>query len=229
MVAMFVIGTVVMFVLADAVVQWAESKRRQAAGLPGMAPGALVPVGAFDDASAPQGIFLHPGHAWAGLQASGTVRVGMDGFVQSLLGVIDGVELPKEGARIGRGETLFTVRQGRRKASFQSPLEGIVTTANRNLETDPSPIGQDPFQKGWICTLSPTNLARNLKELRIAEEAAEWIREEIRSFGDFLASRPVLSPALGAVAPDGGQPTKGLLQHMDDPTWKQFESRFLHR
>ena len=68
---------------------------------------------------------------------------------------------------------------------------------------------------------------RNLKKLRIAEEARDWLQEEAERFQDFFAARPLQQTALGTVMQDGGQPTGGVLEWMDDETWRRFNDEFL--
>jgi hypothetical protein len=80
---------------------------------------------------------------------------------------------------------------------------------------------------GWVCSISPKNLAANLKLLRIADEAKAWLKSEVERFQEFFAARPLENTALGQVLQDGGLPTGGVLELMDDETWKLFGEEFL--
>jgi hypothetical protein len=75
--------------------------------------------------------------------------------------------------------------------------------------------------------LSPKNLASALKRLRVAEEAKSWLKGEVERFQEFFAARPLENMALGQVLQDGGQPTGGVLELMDDETWNLFAEQFL--
>jgi len=222
MVALFVILTIVVCVMADSVVQWAKAKKEGA-----QAPDRLVPAYAFEDVSAPAGVFLDPGHTWLHLTHSGTAHVGVDGFAQKVMGRIDGVELPSVGAEVRRGEKLFAIRQGDRTAVFNAPIDGVVKSVDEALARHPEAINADPYAMGWICSLSPKNLAANLKRLRVAEEAKSWLKSEVERFQEFFAARPLENMALGQVLQDGGQPTGGVLELMDDETWSLFAEQFL--
>ena len=223
MVALFVILTTVVCVMADSIVQWAKAKKE--AGAP--APDRLVPAYAFEDVSAPAGVFLDPGHTWTHLTHSGTAHVGVDGFAQKLMGRIDGVELPAVGAEVRRGDKLFAIRQGERTAAFNAPIDGVVKAVDEALTRHPEAINADPYAMGWICSLSPKNLAANLRRLRVAEEAKSWLKDEVERFQEFFAARPLKNMALGQVLQDGGQPTGGVLEMMDDETWNLFAEQFL--
>jgi glycine cleavage system H protein len=226
MVAVFVVLTIVAFILVDSVVQWTEAKKKQEARRP--EPMARpIPAFAFQGVSAPKGVFLDAGHTWVGLESSGQAHIGMDDFVQRLIGRIDGIDLPAVGQEVRRGEKLFSLRQGRREAVFTAPMDGVVGSVNETLAKHPEAVKDDPYTQGWICRLSPKNLARNLKQLFIAEETATWLNKEVRRFQEFFAARPVESMALGQVLQDGGQPTDGVLELMDDETWLMFTKDFL--
>ncbi len=222
MVALFVILTIVVCVMADSIVQWAKAKKEGA-----QAPDRLVPAYAFEDVSAPAGVFLDPGHTWMHLTHSGTAHVGVDGFAQKVMGRIDGVELPAVGDEVRRGDKLFAIRQGDRTAVFNAPIDGVVKAVDEALARHPEAINADPYAMGWICSLSPKNLAANLKRLRVAEEAKSWLKSEVERFQEFFAARPLENMALGQVLQDGGQPTGGVLELMDDETWNLFAEQFL--
>ncbi len=224
MVALFVIVTFVAFILADAGVQWAqERKREKAASVARRAAPAL----ALEGAAIPLGLYAGPGHTWVGVDAGGRARVGIDALMLRLIGRIDAVELPGEGQRVAKGDALCTLRQGERRASFLSPVEGVVASVNDKLSGDPENLRNDPYGRGWICSIIPTSVARSVRQLFIAEEAREWIEGEVRRIREFFASRPMKDLALGEVMQDGGQPTWGVLESLDAETWGEFTGQFL--
>lgn len=223
MVALFVILTIVVCVMADSLVQWAKARKEESARQPSQ----LVPAYAFENVTAPAGVFLDPGHTWLHLTHSGVAHVGIDAFAESVLGRIDKVELPEVGTEVRRGERLFALRQGDRTAVFNSPVDGFVKSVDEALARNPEAIKADPYMMGWICSLSPKNLAANLKRLRVAEEAKTWLKSEAERFQEFFAARPLENTALGQVLQDGGQPTGGVLEMMDNETWRLFTEQFL--
>jgi len=228
MVALFVILTIVAFIVADSVVQWAETKKKQEAGQPTPPPaGYPMPVFAFEGVALPNGVFVDAGHTWVGLDPTGRAHVGLDDFVQRAIGRIDEVELPHVGQEVRRGEKLFAIRQGERTAVFIAPIDGVISSVNDSLARHPEAIKADPYEQGWICGLRPKNLAKNLRRLSIAEEAMDWLNREVQRFREFIAARPIETMALGQVLQDGGQLTDGILQLMDEETWYLFTSKFL--
>jgi glycine cleavage system H protein len=225
MVILLVLSTFAALLLADALVLRAKEKRaREFTGAPHAFPAPAIPL---EELSIPHGIFFDRGHTWLEIERSGKARVGMDAFIQKALGRIDRVEMPVEGREVLRGEKLFAIRIGNRTAVFTSPLDGVVAGINEGLFLDPQALTNDPYRRGWICALSPKNLARNLRQLYIAEEAKDWLERELQRLRDFFSSSPIESPALGEVMLDGGCLRKGLLESLDDDSWRRFTQEFL--
>ncbi|MBI3950489.1 MAG: hypothetical protein HY314_08555 [Acidobacteria bacterium] len=228
MVAIFVILTIVAFIVADSIVQWNQARKEQRARWAAPLP-TMFPAFALEGVSAPDGVYVDAGHTWVGVDPSGRTHIGLDDFAQKAIGRIDEVDLPEVGQEVRRGERLFTIRQGERRADFVAPMDGVVSSVNEELSRHPDAIKADPYEQGWICGLRPKNLARNLRQLFIAEEARAWLNKEVQKFQEFLAARPVEHTVLGHVLQDGGQPTSGVLELMDEETWHLFTSEFLGR
>jgi CheY-like chemotaxis protein len=127
----------------------------------------------------PGGAFLSEGHAWARIEPDGHVRAGLDDFVRKTLGSVDGVELPLRGETAKRGEPLFALRRGARCVHLVAPLSGRVVQINEAIVRDPSRAVESPYDAGWICLLQPSDLAGELKDLRIGQAAVAWLQEEI--------------------------------------------------
>jgi glycine cleavage system H protein len=224
MVALFVMLTIVVCVGIDGLVQWRKEKKESASRT---LADQLLPVAAFANLSAPADMFLDSGHTWLKVKPSGATEIGLDCFAQKLIGRIDDVLLPEVGKEVRRGDMLFAVRQDKRRAAFASPVDGIVTSVDKELSWHPEMIENSPYRDGWVCSLKPRNLAKNLKQLRVAEEAMIWLKEEAQRFMEFFAVRPLENMQLGQVLQDGGQLTGGVLEFADEQTWREFQELFL--
>jgi glycine cleavage system H lipoate-binding protein len=203
----------------------APREATRAERLPGMAaPLASLHPRQF---ALPAGIFFYPGHTWLGLLPNGQVKVGLDDFLRRLLGRVEGAVLPAVGATVAQGNPVARVRQGGRALTLLSPADGTVAATNPLWETDPGLAGGDPYGEGWMVRLVPTNLHRNLRDLKIAEPAVWWLQEEVRRFRDFAARFIVSDRELGPRLADGGLPLEGVLERLDDATWGRFEREFI--
>lgn len=128
----------------------------------------------------PGGAFISPGHTWARIEPSGQVRIGIDDFARKALGLVNEIIPPAHGQVVKRGETLFTLKHGSELAHFTAPLSGRVTKDNESLQSDAAPVISSPYDKGWICMIQPSDLSRELPDLRIGRPVVEWYQEEIK-------------------------------------------------
>lgn len=173
----------------------------------------------------PGGVFISAGHVWANVTVPGLVRVGMDDFARKMIGRIHNIELPAKGKKVKKGERLFSIRQGERTATFKSPVSGNIHAVNAELAHNLDWLEKQPYEKGWICSIKPDQLAGELEELKIGEKAAAWYQEEIDRFRKLLASENGNGHA--AKLPEISHLVEGQLEEMDDRTWARFGESFL--
>jgi glycine cleavage system H lipoate-binding protein len=180
---------------------------------------ALEPAALFLSKAAqefPGGLFVHSGHTWAKLDSyGGAMQVGLDGFARGILGRVDRIELPGNGAKVRQGEPAFTILQSGKRIEFVSPVDGIVCAVNERINVDPAEARKEPYEKGWMFMLRPSNLSRDLKKLRIGAEASAWLEREARGFTEFISLHRAVPAGVGATMADGGTPVEGILESMD--------------
>ena len=225
MVALFVVATIIVFFVIDYFVQRAEKRK---AALSPAAKSLSKPRFVI-----PKAYFFGKGHTWVELLPDGSTRVGLDDFVQKILGPVDQVSVVSNGGQLMSGEKLFTVRQGAKTLSFCSPISGKILCVNNELVQFPDMLKKEPYRRGWIAVMEPSNLADEIKQLSIGSEAAEWLKDEIKRFRNFITAQMGSlagsgSPALaGATLMDGGVPVDNVMQNTPQEVWKKFESDFL--
>lgn len=217
MVAIFVLLTIVAFVLIDFLIQRREGRKARA-----VAPAPAL----LDRFLIPKGYFVSRAHAWIEVLGGGKARIGIDDFVQKLVGTIDEVIPIPRGTTVRKGDPLMTLRKGGRMLVIPSPLSGTVVSTNTDLSGNSALINHDPYDSGWVVLLEPTNLAEELPSATIATSATQWLRTEISRFRDFLNDLRTPQPA-GATLLDGGVPVAGVLSMTDDETWNRFGREFL--
>lgn len=226
---LLVLLTLIFCIGAHLAVRFVTARKQRRSPLPAASPPDRLPGLRAEEFAVPAGVFLDTGHTWVELDPTGMTRIGVDDFVRKTIGRIDSVTLPGLGEEVHRGEELFSFRQGERVAAFSAPIDGVVDSVNEPLEVSAAAVASEPYGGGWVCTLRPANLARDLRLLLVAAESLSWIRKEFRRFQAFLATRPTRSEALGDLLPDGGQPTRGILEKVDAGTWDRFVAEFLQR
>lgn len=224
MVALFVVLTFVSFVVADGIVQWVQAKQESTASLIETQHGPSL-----ENVRVPGSVFLDSTHTWLSIDRRRGVRVGADAFAALAVGKIDEVVVPTVGQEIQEGDTLFSLRQGKRNLSFPSPVSGTIKSVNQQLLGNSEPLERNPYSDGWICRVEPKNLSKSLKRLKIGEEATTWLREQVVQLREFLLLRNNIGSPAGMVAQDGGQLARGVLESMDDDVWNEFSDKFLSR
>lgn len=168
----------------------------------------------------PAGVFITPGHTWVRIDLNGLVRVGIDDFAQKILGTFDEVTLPEKGAKVKKGDILFSVKQGARRLDFPAPLSGKVTTPNSTLMDHVEYINIKPYELGWICNIEPADLNNDLQAFKIGADTVEWYQKEIDKFHDIIKT----ISADKTETHDGGD-----AQGMNNEIWEAFHKTFLHK
>ena len=128
---------------------------------------------------------------------------------------------------VKKAQPLFTLVTGDRRAVIASPVDGVVRSVNPALAENGATLARDPYRRGWICALSPKNLAASLRNLKVAEEAVEWLSKERERFDEFAAERTWRNAVPGTAMADGGKPADGILNYLDDEAWASFNREFL--
>ena len=104
---------------------------------------------ATDRSYSPEGV-------WA--KAEGDhVRVGLSDFLQQRSGDIAFAEVQPVGSVLVFGDEVAIIETIKVNISLGSPVSGMVTEVNPEMETAPEVINQDPYEKGWIATMEASD------------------------------------------------------------------------
>jgi glycine cleavage system H lipoate-binding protein len=215
MVLILVLATIATFLLIELAYRMWSRRVKEKAGeaVPAMRT-ALLPV-ALPEFRLPGGLFYHSGHTWAHLTPSGEAQIGLDDFAQGIIGRIDRIELPRPGALLRQGEKAFTVVQGNKKIDFVSPLDGIVCSVNDDVNADTGRLKKDPYRSSWLLAAMPSNIAQNIKKLKIAGDAAAWLERELMVFLEFITLHRAMPEEVGVTMQDGGHCIEGVMEKID--------------
>ena len=126
----------------------------------------------------PDDIYYHKEHYWAKVDGN-QVTMGTSDFAQKLAGQIVYVELPSVGRSIEQGKPCGSMESGKWVGRIYAPVSGKVEASNQDLEETPELINESPYEKGWICKITPSNLQEELKTLMKGDSLKEFIKLEI--------------------------------------------------
>jgi len=179
----------------------------------------------------PQGIYFSKNHTWAHLGESGAARVGLDDFLPHVIGDLKLSGLKDPGQSIKKGELLAEIQQDGKVLKVYSPLSGEVLETNETLSESPEVIHVDPYEKGWIYQIKPSNWMKETSSCLLAEKATEWSQKELTRFKDFLsmgAMRKYSSEPAMMMLQDGGEIRDHVLSELPEEIWNEFQEEFLN-
>jgi len=97
-------------------------------------------------------------HEW--LRMEGDVAViGITDYAQNELGDIVFVEVETVGEVLEKEETFGTIEAVKTVSDLFMPVAGEVLEFNEELNDHPETINSDPYDKGWIVKVKPSNPA----------------------------------------------------------------------
>lgn len=228
MVALFVALMFVGFIMLDVIVQKLEVWRAvRVAAMDSLAAAAQARGGYEKWISVPEGVALSQGHAWMLPLQEGAVRAGADSLVARALGAVSRVSLPKVGDHVAAGKPLFALELNGRRVAVFAPVTGRISAVNNKLREQPGLVAQDPYGKGWVCSMEQSRPDASSRPLHVGTKAAAWLEKEVARFEEFLTFRLNPDFALGTTSQDGGVPLPGLLAHFEPDVWAAFEREFL--
>jgi len=120
---------------------------------------------------------------------------------------------------------MLVLEQQGRRICLPAPLSGTVRTVNKTLDDHPGALQISPYRNGWVYSLTPSRLGAEIGSLKLAETTQTWLKEEVQRFTGWLTNLGATQavPAL----PDGGQPTVGVLSHLEETYISDFQKQFL--
>ena len=118
----------------------------------------------IDDNEFPDDLYYHREHMWVKIE-DGKARVGYNDWAQEAAGKLVNLSTRKVGRNVKAGKTLGTVESGKWVGPLRSPLSGEILQINEDVLKTPSIINDDPYQRGWVALLDPSNLDEEIGDL----------------------------------------------------------------
>ncbi len=111
---------------------------------------------AIDEIILMDGLKYSKEHEWTRTEDS-NVRIGVTDYAQDQLGEIVFVELPEEGDEFVKDEVFGTLESTKAVSELYMPIGGKVLEVNRALPDQPELVNQDPYDKGWMIVIEPSD------------------------------------------------------------------------
>ena len=92
-------------------------------------------------------------HEWVKI-SDGVAYIGVTEFAQSELGDIVFVDVDTLNEELDQEEVFGTIEAVKTVSDLFMPISGKVDSFNKELEDSPELINDDPYNKGWIISVS---------------------------------------------------------------------------
>jgi CheY-like chemotaxis protein len=175
----------------------------------------------------PGGVFIAKNHTWVSMTQAGIAKIGIDDFAKKLIGRVHSVDLPNLGMDVKAGQPLFTIRQGNRRITFNSPVSGKVSQINTILKDNIDALDVTPYERNWVCALDAENLDNEIKEMQIGKSAVAFFQEDIEKFKSVFTEIMKSEKKAGEYLEEGL--FIGQLEKLNDVNWNKVIAEFFVR
>ena len=121
----------------------------------------------------PQELKYTKDHEWVRVEGD-LVVIGITDFAQSELGDIVYVDVDTLDETIDANEVFGSVEAVKTVSDLFMPITGEVVEFNEALEDEPEMVNEDPYGKGWMIKVKPSNI-EDVQNLLDAEAYKELI------------------------------------------------------
>jgi len=121
----------------------------------------------------PEGLYYSKDFAWIKVEGD-KVRMGVTDYAQKSLREIVYAELPAAGSEVKQGEPYGTVESVKAVSDLIAGVSGAIEEVNEEVKSKPETLNEEPFGKGWLLVVKPSNLQAELGNLMDFNAAVEW-------------------------------------------------------
>jgi glycine cleavage system H protein len=126
-----------------------------------------------DPGNIPPELLYYKQHEWTRVEGD-LVVVGITDYAQNSLHEITFVELAEAGTTVEFGEEIGLVESMKASNELYTPIAGEIVEVNADLEDSPELVNEDPYGKGWMIKVKPSNLDGDLGSLMSPDEYKEF-------------------------------------------------------
>lgn len=124
----------------------------------------------------PENLYYSREHEWVLIEENGLIRIGITDYAQKKLHEIVFVDLPNKGFEVKLMGVLSTAESVKAVSEVFSPVSGQIVDVNEELTLNPELVNQDPYGKGWMVLIKPSNIELEKKKLMKPDEYIKFIK-----------------------------------------------------
>ena len=126
-----------------------------------------------DGHEVPEGLYYTKDFEWVKVEGD-KARVGITDYAQKQLREIVYAELPSSGTTTKQNEPYGTVESVKAVSDLVAPVSGTIEEVNAEVQSKPELLNEDPYGKGWLLIIKPSNLQTELANIMNFNQAVEW-------------------------------------------------------
>jgi len=127
----------------------------------------------IDGYEVPEGLYYTKDFEWLKIEGD-KVRAGITDYAQKQLREIVYAELPSSGTTTKQNEPYGTVESVKAVSDLVAPISGTIEEVNAEVQSKPELLNEDPYGKGWLLVIKPSNLQGELANIMNFNQAVEW-------------------------------------------------------
>ena len=137
----------------------------------------MVKVEAYE---VPEGLYFSKDFEWIKIEGD-KIRMGVTDYAQKALREIVYAELPSVGGEVKQNEPYGTLESVKAVSDLVAPISGIIEEVNDEVQSKPETLNEDPYGKGWLIVVKPSNMEAELANLMDFNKAVEWHKAQAQS------------------------------------------------
>ena len=126
----------------------------------------------------PEGLCFSKDFEWIKIEGD-KIRMGVSDYAQKSLREIVYAELPTVGTEVKQGEPYGTLESVKAVSDLVAAVSGTIAEVNDEVQSKPETLNEDPYGKGWLIVVKPTNLQVELSNLMDFNAAVEWHKAQV--------------------------------------------------
>ena len=125
----------------------------------------------------PEGLYYSTDFEWIKIEGD-KVRMGITDYAQKQLREIVYAELPTAGTAVKQNEPYGTLESVKAVSDLVAAVSGTIEEVNKEVQSKPETLNEDPYVKGWLIVVKPSNLQAELANLMDFNKAVEWHKNQ---------------------------------------------------
>lgn len=125
----------------------------------------------------PEDLRYTQSHEWVRLEDDGSVVVGITDHAQEQLGDLVFVETPEIDSEVETEAAVAVVESVKAASDIYAPVAGVIADANPDLADEPELVNDDPYGKGWLFKMNPSD-GTEIEQLLDADAYENFLSEQ---------------------------------------------------